>query len=144
MPSQVSYGMSVMVINIKIGHVITALHCRFVSSWRKDLNYLSYTWQEMIEMKIYFYFMFPAIENKNIFLFYVSRNRFSTTMVNPSRGVTCMDMLGPNLVIPVPVNALAVIDHQQAHSVKNGCVISTVATDALVLKHQAISIHNAE
>ena len=26
----------------------------------------------------------------------------------------------------------------------NGCVISTVATDALVLKHQAISMHSAE
>ena len=26
---------------------------------------------------------------------------------------------------------------------KHGCIISTVATDALVLKHQAISIHNA-
>ena len=26
----------------------------------------------------------------------------------------------------------------------HGCVVSTVATDALVLKHQAISIHNAD
>ena len=26
----------------------------------------------------------------------------------------------------------------------HGCVISTVATDVLVLKHQAISIHNAD
>ena len=26
----------------------------------------------------------------------------------------------------------------------HGCVVSTVATDALVLKHEAISIHNAE
>ena len=26
----------------------------------------------------------------------------------------------------------------------HGCVLSTVATDALVLKHQAISIHSAE
>ena len=25
----------------------------------------------------------------------------------------------------------------------NGCVLNTVATDALVLKHQAISIHSA-
>ena len=30
--------------------------------------------------------------------------------------------------------------HQETH----GCVVSTVATDALVLKHQAISIHNAD
>ena len=30
--------------------------------------------------------------------------------------------------------------HRETH----GCVISTVATDALVLKHQAISIHNAD
>ena len=26
----------------------------------------------------------------------------------------------------------------------HGCVVSTVATDALVLKHQTISIHNAD
>ena len=26
----------------------------------------------------------------------------------------------------------------------HGCIISTVATDALVLKHQAISIHSAD
>ena len=30
--------------------------------------------------------------------------------------------------------------HRETH----GCVVSTVATDALVLKHQAISIHNAD
>ena len=30
------------------------------------------------------------------------------------------------------------------HRETDGCVVSTVATDALVLKHQAISIHNAD
>ena len=30
--------------------------------------------------------------------------------------------------------------HQETH----GCIVITVATDALVLKHQAISIHNAD
>ena len=30
--------------------------------------------------------------------------------------------------------------HRETH----GCVVSTVATEALVLKHQAISIHNAD
>ena len=30
--------------------------------------------------------------------------------------------------------------HRETH----GCIVSTVATDALVLKHQAISIHNAD
>ena len=30
------------------------------------------------------------------------------------------------------------------HWEMHGCVVSTVATDALVLKHQAISIHNAD
>ena len=30
--------------------------------------------------------------------------------------------------------------HRETH----GCVVSTVATNALVLKHQAISIHNAD
>ena len=30
--------------------------------------------------------------------------------------------------------------HRETH----GCVVSTVAADALVLKHQSISIHNAD
>ena len=32
------------------------------------------------------------------------------------------------------------LKHRETH----GCIVRTVATDALVLKHQAISIHNAE
>ena len=32
------------------------------------------------------------------------------------------------------------LKHRETH----WCVVSVVATDALVLKHQAISIHNAE
>ena len=32
------------------------------------------------------------------------------------------------------------IKHREMH----GCVVSTVATDALVVKHQALSIHNAD
>ena len=32
------------------------------------------------------------------------------------------------------------LKHRETH----GCVVSTVAIDALVLKHQAISIHNAD
>ena len=32
------------------------------------------------------------------------------------------------------------LKQQETH----GCVVSNVATDALVLKHQAISIHNAD
>ena len=32
------------------------------------------------------------------------------------------------------------IKHLETH----GCVVITVATDGLVLKHQAISIHNAD
>ena len=34
------------------------------------------------------------------------------------------------------------LTHKQLET--HGCVLSTVATDALVLKHQAISIHSAE
>ena len=30
------------------------------------------------------------------------------------------------------------------HWEMHGCIVSTVATDALVLKHQANSIHNAD
>ena len=32
------------------------------------------------------------------------------------------------------------LKHRETH----GCVVSTVATDVPVLKHQAISIHNAD
>ena len=32
------------------------------------------------------------------------------------------------------------LKHWETH----GCVVSTVATDAMVLKHQVISIHNAD
>ena len=32
------------------------------------------------------------------------------------------------------------LKHRETH----GCVVSTAATDALVLKHQVISIHNAD
>ena len=37
------------------------------------------------------------------------------------------------------INVLT-LKHQETH----GCVVSTVATDALVLKHQGISTHNAD
>ena len=45
------------------------------------------------------------------------------------------------------INSLRISDkicltpkHRETH----GSIVSTVATDALVLKHQAISIHNAD
>ena len=38
------------------------------------------------------------------------------------------------------LNSYLTLKHRETH----GCVVSTVATDALVLKHQAISIHNAD
>ena len=41
---------------------------------------------------------------------------------------------------------LPVIEFQLTlkHRERHGCVVSTMATDALVLKHQAISIYNAD
>ena len=36
--------------------------------------------------------------------------------------------------------SLLTLKHRETHV----CVVNTVATDALVLKHQAISIHNAD
>ena len=46
------------------------------------------------------------------------------------------------------INRLQRVDLQYLltpkHRETHGCVVSTVATDALVLKHQAISIHNAD
>ena len=38
------------------------------------------------------------------------------------------------------LNHVLTLKHRDTH----GCVVSTVTTDALVLKHQAISIHNAD
>ena len=38
------------------------------------------------------------------------------------------------------LSVVLTLKHRETH----GCVVSTVATDALVLKHQAISIHNAD
>ena len=38
--------------------------------------------------------------------------------------------------LPTPVDRQLTLKHRETH----GCVVSTVATDALVLKHQAISI----
>ena len=42
------------------------------------------------------------------------------------------------LIMNVP--KVLTLKHRETH----GCVVSTVATDALVLKHQAISSHNAD
>ena len=39
-----------------------------------------------------------------------------------------------------PTKPSLTLKHRETH----GCVVNTVATDALVLKHQAISIHNAD
>ena len=51
------------------------------------------------------------------------------------------------IVSIVPADGLAP-SHDQVITLKHrethGCIVSTVATDALVLKHQAISIHNAD
>ena len=45
-----------------------------------------------------------------------------------------IDLKVPNLITPLTLK------YRETH----GCVVSIVATDALVLKHQAISIHNAD
>ena len=51
-------------------------------------------------------------------------------------------IMAPKLCIINSVNddTCLTLKHGETH----GCVVSTVATDALVLKHQAISIHNAD
>ena len=52
-----------------------------------------------------------------------------------------------NLLKKFPTALLLFITLMQLtpkHRETHGCVVSTVATDALVLKHQAISIHNAD
>ena len=40
----------------------------------------------------------------------------------------------------IGVQLTLTLKHRETH----GCIVSTVATDTLVLKHQAISIHNAD
>ena len=47
--------------------------------------------------------------------------------------------INPMRTILTTTRALT-LKHREAH----GCIVSTVATDALVQKHQAISIHNAD
>ena len=48
------------------------------------------------------------------------------------------------LKIPMLEISFKIIDLILKHQETHGCIVSTVATDALVLKHQAISIHNAD
>ena len=52
------------------------------------------------------------------------------------------DLAGIILIWPNigTIPAHLTLKHRKTH----GCVVSTVAPDALVLKHQAISIHNAD
>ena len=44
------------------------------------------------------------------------------------------------LVDRIKIFVYLTLKHRETH----GCVVSTVATDTLVLKHQVISIHNAD
>ena len=44
------------------------------------------------------------------------------------------------MIISAKITSYLTLKHRETH----GCVVSTVATDALELKHQAISIHNAD
>ena len=46
----------------------------------------------------------------------------------------------PHVHHVIPLVLSLTLKHREMH----GCVVSTVATDDLVLKHQAISIHNAD
>ena len=57
--------------------------------------------------------------------------------------------LNPNTTFFSQTNAFENVGHfvqvlTLKHRETHVCVVSTVATDALVLKHQAISIHNAD
>ena len=51
-----------------------------------------------------------------------------------------MNMNNTSVSWPLLVNDCLTPKHRETHV----CVVSTVATDGLVLKHQAISIHNAD
>ena len=59
---------------------------------------------------------------------------------NMHNGVFCdLDNYNKN-VIMIGVMMILITKHRETH----GCVVRTVASDALVLKYQAISIHNAD
>ena len=63
---------------------------------------------------------------------------------HPNQQPSLLNPLAPgrcdvNLKNVIFIHSLT-LKHREMH----GCVVSTVATDALVLKHQAISIHNAD
>ena len=50
------------------------------------------------------------------------------------------ELLMSGLLVCLANDLHLTLKHRETH----GCVVSTVATDALVLKHQTISIHNAD
>ena len=65
------------------------------------------------------------------------------------RGARCIYSVGSSLLLKqLPSTFLdkwgGLVFLTPKHRETHGCVVSTVATDALVLKHQAISIHNAD
>ena len=51
-------------------------------------------------------------------------------------------MIGYQIPKHIYFLALNMLTHKQLE--QHGCILSTVATDALVLKHQAISTHSAD
>ena len=64
------------------------------------------------------------------------------------RHTLCAELL-ITLLKHIPISEISAIFLRQSLLTLNqrethGCVVSTVATDALLLKHQAISIHNAD
>ena len=73
----------------------------------------------------------------------VNKNLWCVILEMPIQMIWCFNTLLADMLVPIvlviALNFLT-LKHRETH----GCVISTVATDALVLKHQAISIHNAE
>ena len=54
-----------------------------------------------------------------------------------------MSMGGANELV-IGDGFLLIANLTPKHRETHGCIVSTVATDALVLKHQAISIHNVD
>ena len=72
------------------------------------------------------------ISNDNFMDAYLLIHAFYSELISIIKEVTGL-LLRNVLATPLTLK------HRETH----GCVVSTVATDALVLKHQAISIHNA-
>ena len=102
-----------------LAHILVQLNCQFYAYWSP------WCWTDEVITGLYNVFMFIAV----------------TICSGVNSGVTSEEDAPPHrennpITQTIPEPTLLTLKHRETH----GCVVSNVATDALVLKHQAISI----